>query len=160
MPLWVTMPVATPGACPLGLSIVGAPLADQALLDFADIVKLEITHPAAEELARLVKESKGRGLRLIAENVETLEQFERCIELGFDGFQGNFLQHPQTFSAKRVPSSRLSTLRLVASRPTLEIQRAEPRYWPWARAVMRVPALRELVSWNCVIRARKVTGEE
>jgi SAM-dependent methyltransferase len=52
------------------------------------------------------------------------------------------------------------TLRLVASRPTLEIQRAEPRYWPWARAVMRVPALRELVSWNCVIRARKVSGEE
>jgi SAM-dependent methyltransferase len=48
------------------------------------------------------------------------------------------------------------TLRLVRSRPHLRIERAEPRYWPWARAVMKVPGLRELVSWNCVIRARKV----
>ncbi|QEC49565.1 class I SAM-dependent methyltransferase [Baekduia soli] len=48
------------------------------------------------------------------------------------------------------------TLRLVASRPGLEISRAEPRYWPWARAVMKVPGLRELVAWNCVIRVRKV----
>jgi SAM-dependent methyltransferase len=50
------------------------------------------------------------------------------------------------------------TLRLVASRPGLEIERAEPRYWPWARAVMRVPGLRELVTWNCVIRVRKTAA--
>jgi hypothetical protein len=48
------------------------------------------------------------------------------------------------------------TLRLVGGRPTLEITQAEPRYWPWARPVMQVPGLRELVSWNCVIRVRKV----
>jgi SAM-dependent methyltransferase len=48
------------------------------------------------------------------------------------------------------------TLRYVRNRPRMEIIRAEPRYWPWARAVMHVPVLRELVSWNCVIRARKV----
>jgi SAM-dependent methyltransferase len=48
------------------------------------------------------------------------------------------------------------TLRLVAGRRSLVIDRAEPRYWPWAWPVMKVPGLRELVSWNCVIRARKV----
>ncbi|MBI5103622.1 MAG: class I SAM-dependent methyltransferase [Solirubrobacterales bacterium] len=47
------------------------------------------------------------------------------------------------------------TLRLVRSFPGLEIERAEPRYWPWAHAVMHVPGVRELVSWNCVIRVRK-----
>jgi EAL and modified HD-GYP domain-containing signal transduction protein len=90
-------------------------VSDPKLLEFADIAKLEITHMEEPELARLVKELKGRGLKLIAEQVETVEQFERCIGLGFDGFQGNFLQHPQTFRAKRVPASRLGTLRLVAS---------------------------------------------
>lgn len=90
-------------------------ISDERLLEFADIVKLEITHPAADELQRLVKELKPRGIKLIAENVETPEQFENCIALGFDGFQGYFLQHPQTFRAKRVPASRLGTLRLVAS---------------------------------------------
>jgi SAM-dependent methyltransferase len=48
------------------------------------------------------------------------------------------------------------TLRLVAGRSSLVIEHAEPRYWPWAWPVMKVPGLRELVSWNCVIRARKV----
>jgi len=88
---------------------------DTRLLDVADIVKIEITELSTEQLGELVKRLKARNLKLVAEQVETLEQFERCIELGFDGFQGNFLQHPQTFRAKRVPSSRLSTLRLVAS---------------------------------------------
>jgi c-di-GMP phosphodiesterase len=88
---------------------------DPKLLEFADIAKIEITKTTDDELPRLVKDLKARGLKLIAEQVETVEQFERCIGLGFDGFQGNFLQHPQTFRAKRVPSSRLGTLRLVAS---------------------------------------------
>jgi EAL and modified HD-GYP domain-containing signal transduction protein len=90
-------------------------VSDPRLLEFADIVKLEITHPPAEALAKLVRELKPRGVQLIAENVETPEDFESCVALGFTGFQGYFLQHPQTFRAKRVPSSRLSTLRLVAS---------------------------------------------
>jgi EAL and modified HD-GYP domain-containing signal transduction protein len=88
---------------------------DAQLLEFADIVKVEITPFKPEELAALVTQLKGRNLKLIAEQVETVEQFDHCIGLGFDGFQGNFLQHPQTFRAKRVPSSRLGTLRLVAS---------------------------------------------
>jgi c-di-GMP phosphodiesterase len=88
---------------------------DAKFLEVADIVKIELTRTNPEQLAALVKELKGRGLKLIAEQVETVEQFEHCTGLGFDGFQGNFLQHPQTFRAKRVPSSRLGTLRLVAS---------------------------------------------
>ena len=90
-------------------------ISDPRLLEFADIVKLEISHPPAGELEKLVKALKPRGVQLIAENVETPEDFETCVALGFTGFQGYFLQHPQTFRAKRVPSSRLSTLRLVAS---------------------------------------------
>src|ERR1700733_7821308 len=90
-------------------------VSDPRLLEYADIVKLEISHPPAAELAKLVAELKPRGLQLIAENVETPEDFESCVALGFSGFQGYFLQHPPTFRAKRVPSSRLSTLRLVAS---------------------------------------------
>jgi len=88
---------------------------DPQLLEYADIAKIELTQTNPAQLPGLVKELKARGLRLIAEQVETVEQFEHCIGLGFDGFQGNFLQHPQTFRAKRVPSSKLGTLRLVAS---------------------------------------------
>jgi EAL and modified HD-GYP domain-containing signal transduction protein len=88
---------------------------DPRLLELADIVKLEITHPPADELARLARELRATGLELIAENVESREDFERCIGLGFKGFQGNFLQQPETFSARRVPMSRLGALRLAAA---------------------------------------------
>src|SRR6201996_5462795 len=90
-------------------------ISDSRLLEFADTVKLEISHPPRAELQSTVRDLKSRGLHLIAENVEAPEDFESCIALGFTGFQGYFLQHPETFHAKRVPSSKLSTLRLVAS---------------------------------------------
>lgn len=52
------------------------------------------------------------------------------------------------------------TLREVAARPGLRITRVEPRYWPWAAWITRVPGLREVVTWNCVIRFTKVCSEE
>jgi len=88
---------------------------DPRLLEVADIVKLEISHPPADEFARQARDLRAAGLELIAENVESREDFERCIALGFKGFQGNFLQQPETFSARRVPVNRLAALRLAAS---------------------------------------------
>src|SRR5262249_4209889 len=86
---------------------------DRALLDVADIVKVALSRERPEDLERTVRELKARGLKLIAEEVETIEPFDRCLELGFDGFQAYFLQHPQTFQAQRVPSNKIGTLRLL-----------------------------------------------
>jgi SAM-dependent methyltransferase len=47
------------------------------------------------------------------------------------------------------------TLRLVRERPGLEIERVEPRYWPRLAFICRIPGVRELLTWNCVIRVRK-----
>jgi SAM-dependent methyltransferase len=50
------------------------------------------------------------------------------------------------------------TLRLVRSRPGLEIERVEPRYWPRLAFITRIPLVREVLTWNCVIRVRKRSG--
>jgi SAM-dependent methyltransferase len=47
------------------------------------------------------------------------------------------------------------TIRLVASYPGLEIERVEPRYWPRLAFITRVPGVREVLTWNCVIRVRR-----
>jgi c-di-GMP phosphodiesterase len=86
---------------------------DRALLTVADVVKVALSREQGAELERTVQELKGHGLKLIAEEVETIEQFERCMELGFDAFQGGFLHHPETFRAVRVPSSKIGVLRLL-----------------------------------------------
>jgi SAM-dependent methyltransferase len=48
-----------------------------------------------------------------------------------------------------------STLRIVRDHPALELDGAEPRYWPWAKPIVRVPGVRELVTWNCVLWLRR-----
>jgi EAL and modified HD-GYP domain-containing signal transduction protein len=84
------------------------------LLDHADIVKLDLSQHPPERFDEFAVALKKRRVRLIAERVETIEAFERCVALGFDGFQGNFLQNPKTFSAKPIPSNRLGALRIVS----------------------------------------------
>jgi SAM-dependent methyltransferase len=47
------------------------------------------------------------------------------------------------------------TMRFVESLPGVRIERVEPRYWPRLAFLCRIPVLRELVTWNCVIRLTK-----
>jgi SAM-dependent methyltransferase len=47
------------------------------------------------------------------------------------------------------------TIKHVQSRPGLTLVNAEPRYYPSQRWVMKVPGLREVVSWNCVLTIEK-----
>ncbi len=49
-------------------------------------------------------------------------------------------------------------LRLVRSRPGLRIERVEPRYWPRLAWIARIPGVREVFTWNCVIRLRALAG--
>jgi c-di-GMP phosphodiesterase len=100
---------------------------NRTLLTVADIVKVSLSREQGTGLARTVQELKAHKLKLIAEEVETIEQFERCMDLGFDGFQGAFLHHPETFKAMRVPSSKIGVLRLLTelSKPETSIDEVE-----------------------------------
>jgi SAM-dependent methyltransferase len=46
-------------------------------------------------------------------------------------------------------------LRVVRGRPGLRIERVEPRYWPRLAFICRIPGVREVLTWNCVIRVVK-----
>lgn len=47
------------------------------------------------------------------------------------------------------------TLRFIRSRPELQVIAVEPRYWPSLRVIVDVPIVRELATWNCVVRLRR-----
>lgn len=88
---------------------------DRRLLEVADCVKIDLLHEPPETLEETVRELLARGLSVVAEKVETREQFELCRELGCSGFQGYFLQRPETFSGQRAPTMRLATLQVLAA---------------------------------------------
>ncbi|WP_341312498.1 EAL domain-containing protein [Paraburkholderia sp. IMGN_8] len=85
-----------------------------AVLPYADIVKIDflLTQPAA--LAKLASVVRGHGKTLIAEKVETRDDFMLARELGFDLFQGYFFARPQVLAAPRNRSPRPALLRLLA----------------------------------------------
>ncbi|MDQ2639808.1 MAG: HDOD domain-containing protein [Pseudomonadota bacterium] len=83
------------------------------ILDYADTVKVDVRRHSAAQLASLVPGLRRYRVQIVAEGVETAGALARCRELGFDFFQGNFLEHPEAFAGRAAPGSRLVALELV-----------------------------------------------
>jgi EAL and modified HD-GYP domain-containing signal transduction protein len=84
------------------------------LLPHADIVKIDILALSEDELIQHAHSLKRKGVKLLAEKVETREQFSVCRDLGFDYFQGYFFARPNIIKGQRLPVNKLSLLELLA----------------------------------------------
>ena len=83
------------------------------LIDLVDVIKIDIQGVAEEDLAALVHSFKGPGKKLLAEKVETVEEFEVCMALGFEYFQGYYFARPAILSGKKIAPSELVILNLL-----------------------------------------------
>ncbi len=70
------------------------------LVQLASYVKLDVLEHAPAELTNMVMALRKYPVELIAEKVETPEQFRHCQALGFDFFQGYYFAHPENLAAK------------------------------------------------------------
>ena len=91
------------------------------LLGIIDVVKLDLMQIDPALVPALVKELRQYPVKLLAEKVEDREQANRCMELGFDMFQGYYFAHPENLSGKRTDPSKLVLLRIL----TLMLSEAE-----------------------------------
>ncbi|WP_100658647.1 EAL and HDOD domain-containing protein [Alteromonas flava] len=83
-------------------------------LPFVHFVKIDIQAVSSEQVAEKLPALKETKTKLVAEKVETLEEFEQYKALGFDYFQGYFLARPEIVKNKQMGASKLSLLELVA----------------------------------------------
>ncbi len=83
------------------------------LLDLADIVKIDLLQLEPAALDRTVAQLKAWPVRLLAEKVDSEEQSRRCLDLGFDLFQGYYFARPALVSGKRLDRSAFAVLRLL-----------------------------------------------
>lgn len=97
------------------------------LLDVADIVKVEVGALTPAELEEHVRVLRRYQPRLLAEKVETQEQFELCRRLGFDYFQGFFLERPRVLQGTSISTARLPVVMLLAAlyRPEADVEELE-----------------------------------
>jgi c-di-GMP phosphodiesterase len=84
------------------------------LLEIAYIVKLEVMGQNEADLRERITQLEPFQVKLLAEKVETHEEFEMCKELGFDYFQGYFLCKPHIVEGHSMPANRLVILSLLA----------------------------------------------
>ena len=86
------------------------------LLELAKIVKFEfpaIRGGDREAFEEQVRRLRLRGTKLLAEKVETREEFDEAVERGFHLFQGYFWGRPETVTGKKIETSPRAYLELL-----------------------------------------------
>jgi EAL and modified HD-GYP domain-containing signal transduction protein len=86
----------------------------QPLVEIADIVKVDILALDRTALQEHVTLLRQFDVKLLAEKVETQDDFKYCKDLGFDYFQGYFFCKPEVVKGQRIPGNRLVILELLA----------------------------------------------
>jgi c-di-GMP-related signal transduction protein len=93
----------------------------------ADIIKVDVRSTSVEDCAAMVKRYTPKRCRMLAEKVETQEEFQIAKRAGFSYFQGYFFRRPELMQAREIPANRVNYLRLLQalSRPELEPRELE-----------------------------------
>lgn len=95
------------------------------LLEIARIVKIDLRALPANQLAEQVERLKPFNVRLLAEKVETHEEYTQCRDLGFDLFQGYFFSKPQLLKGSHVGSSKVILLQLMGALSKSDVEFSE-----------------------------------
>jgi len=94
------------------------------LVEFADIIKLDVLEMGEAKTRDLIKRLKPYNVALLAEKVETYAEYQYLLELGCDYFQGFFLNKPNIVSGKRVSFNQTAAIQLLKTinNPDLEFE--------------------------------------
>lgn len=85
----------------------------QPLLACADYVKIDVLALAPPEVHKRLAIYQRLPLKIIAEKVETRQQFQACKLAGFHLIQGFYFARPETFSAKVIHPAFSTVLELL-----------------------------------------------
>lgn len=95
------------------------------LVEIADIIKLDVMAMENSEIEELVQFLRPFNKLLLAEKIETIEQFTYLKSLNFDYYQGYFLSKPSIVEGKRTPTNKISILQLLAKLASTDPVHAE-----------------------------------
>jgi c-di-GMP-related signal transduction protein len=95
--------------------------------ELADIIKVELRQTSPQQQAAIIKRYSRWHCRMLAEKVETREEFVACRKAGFVYFQGYFFRRPELMQAREIPANRVNYLRMLqaVSRPELDVRELE-----------------------------------
>ena len=83
------------------------------LYPLVDVVKIDLTVSSPETIRAGLEQLRRYPMRLLAEKVETRQQFQDCYDLGFNLFQGYYFARPVTMKHNRIDEGAVTLLRLL-----------------------------------------------
>lgn len=83
------------------------------LYQLVDLVKVDLMLTPIDSLAPVLARYRNYSFKLLAEKVETLQEFNQCMELGFDYFQGYYFARPAIMEKKKLDESSSTLIHLM-----------------------------------------------
>ncbi len=83
------------------------------LTQIAKLIKIDTRATDKAEQERLLRAYQPRGIAMLAEKVETQEEFEWALRAGYDFFQGYFFARPVIVRGQEIPAVKTTCLRLL-----------------------------------------------
>ncbi len=97
------------------------------LVELSDVIKVDCLNIPLAEIDRQYAELASLGVPLLAEKISTHEELAHFKALGFQQFQGHFLELPVISRSRRLPHNRAALLQLLAklNEPNLDLRSVE-----------------------------------
>jgi EAL and modified HD-GYP domain-containing signal transduction protein len=78
-----------------------------------DLRKLDLRATPQPALAALVARLHGMHKSVVADKVETREEYQACLDLGIDYFQGYYFARPSVLGGRKLSPSQMAVLELM-----------------------------------------------
>jgi EAL and modified HD-GYP domain-containing signal transduction protein len=83
------------------------------LVEIADYIKVDFTLSDKKERHGIRERINGRAVALVAEKIETLEQFREARSEGFTLIQGYYFCRPEMIENRKVPPNKLTQIEIL-----------------------------------------------
>lgn len=97
------------------------------LLNIVHVLKIDIQKLGLDNLPPMLQKLRPFHLELLADKVETKDEFRRCLEMGFELYMGYFLSRPEPVKGKKLSGNKVLLIQLLSElqRPNATAQSVE-----------------------------------
>jgi EAL and modified HD-GYP domain-containing signal transduction protein len=84
------------------------------LIELADIIKIDFRLTPVDTIHKTLYRLRRFNIKLLAEKIETNEEFSKAQKMGFAYFQGYFFSKPERILIKELAATKINMFRLLA----------------------------------------------
>ncbi|HEY8889974.1 MAG TPA: EAL domain-containing protein [Clostridium sp.] len=83
------------------------------ILEITDIIKIDFKITTGYERKKVMELVNSKNIKYLAEKVETMEEFNEAVSMGYSYFQGYYFSKPLIISDKRISENKLIHVKLL-----------------------------------------------